>query len=99
MTLGAEQAVEDAGLAPARTSCSSVAAAAARRCRRSRRAAGSAPRSTSRGPRGELGTQIALDWVSGAATEPDGVNAQQESGFPLVLTADTIGDFECQWEG
>ena len=25
--------------------------------------------------------------------------AQAESGFPSVLTAETIGDFECQWEG
>jgi hypothetical protein len=48
---------------------------------------------------GEYGAQIALDWVTGKVTEPVGRNAQTESGFPLVLTAETIADFECQWEG
>jgi ribose transport system substrate-binding protein len=99
MTLGAELAVIDAGLVPGQDikliggggSCPAVAKVQD----------GSWYGTTLDVPRteGEMGAQIALDWVSGAVTSPVGRNAQKESGFPLVLTADTIGDFECQWQG
>jgi ribose transport system substrate-binding protein len=99
MTLGAELAVNDAGLTPGVDirliggggSCPGVQAVTEGRWFGTTL---DVPRTE-----GELGTQIALDWVSGAVTTPTGINAQKESGFPLVLTADTIGDFECQFEG
>jgi ribose transport system substrate-binding protein len=99
MTFGAELAVQDAGLVPGQDikliggggSCPAVQAVSEGRWFGTTL---DVPRTE-----GERGAQIALDAVSGAVTEPVGVDAQQESGFPLVLTADTIADFECQWEG
>jgi len=99
MTFGAQLAAEDAGLVPGEDilliggggSCPAVEAVAAGRWFGTTL---DVPRTE-----GEYGAQIALDAVSGAVTEPVGRDAQQESGFPLVLTADTIADFECQWEG
>jgi ribose transport system substrate-binding protein len=99
MTLGAELAVNDAGLTPGEDilliggggSCPGVQAVTEGRWFGTTL---DVPRTE-----GELGTQIALDWVSGALTTPTGINAQKESGYPLVLTAETIGDFECQFEG
>ena len=99
MTLGAELAVIDAGLTPGEDirliggggSCPAV----------EKVRSGAWFGTTLDVPYNEglYGAQIALDWVTGASTEPVGLNAQKESGYPLVLMADTIGDFECQWEG
>ena len=44
-------------------------------------------------------SRIAIGWVRGEITEPQGIDAQAESGFPLVLTADTVTKLECRWEG
>jgi ribose transport system substrate-binding protein len=99
MTLGAQIAVEDAGLVPGQDilliggggSCPGVAAVEA----------GEWFGTTLDVPRNEgvLGAEIAIAWVRGEVTEPRGVDAQAESGFPSLLTAETIGDFDCQWEG
>jgi ribose transport system substrate-binding protein len=99
MTFGAELAVQDAGLVPGQDilliggggSCPAVQAVSEGRWFGTTL---DVPRTE-----GEHGAQIALDAVSGKVTEPVGIDAQKESGFPLVLTADTIADFECQWEG
>jgi ribose transport system substrate-binding protein len=99
MTLGAELAVTDAGLVPGQdirligggASCPGI----------QKVKDGAWFGTTLDVPRteGELGAKIVLDWVTGAITEPVGMNAHDESGYPRVLTLDTIGDFECQWEG
>jgi len=99
MTFGAELAAQDAGLVPGQDilliggggSCPAVQAVSEGRWFGTTL---DVPRTE-----GEYGARIALDAVSGAVTEPVGVDAQKESGFPLVLTADTIAEFECQWEG
>jgi ribose transport system substrate-binding protein len=99
MTAGAELAVTGAGLVPGQDikliggggSCPAVTAV------KEGRWFGT----TLDVPRNEgvHGAQIALDWVNGTTKKPVGIDAQKEIGFPLVHTANTIGDFECQWEG
>ena len=99
MTTGAELAVTDAGLVPGEDilliagggSCPGVTAVTEGRWFGT----------TLDVPRNEgvLGAEIAIGWVRGEITEPQGLDAQAESGFPLLLTADTVSEFECQWEG
>jgi ribose transport system substrate-binding protein len=99
MTSGAEIAVTDAGLVPGEDilliggggSCPGVTAVTEGRWFGT----------TLDVPRNEgvLGAEIAIGWVRGEITEPQGVDAQAESGFPSLLTADTVSQFECQWEG
>ncbi|HKY46479.1 MAG TPA: sugar ABC transporter substrate-binding protein [Acidimicrobiia bacterium] len=99
MTSGAEIAVTDAGLTPGEDilliggggSCPGVSAVTDGRWFGT----------TLDVPRNEgvLGAEIAIGWVRGEITEPQGLDAQAESGFPLLLTADTVSQFECQWEG
>ena len=99
MTLGAEIAVVDAGLTPGTDilliggggSCPAV----------DRVTDGTWFGTTLDVPRDEgvLGAQVAIAWVRGETTEPVGLDAQKESGFPSVLTADTVSQFDCQWEG
>ena len=99
MTTGAEIAVNDAGLVPGTDilliggggSCPGVAAVAEGRWFGT----------TIDVPRDEgvRGAEIAIGWVRGEITTPVGVDAQIESGLPLLITQDTVDEFECQWEG
>ena len=99
MTLGAQIAVEDAGLVPGEDvlliggggSCPGVANVES----------GAWFGTTLDVPRNEgvVGAEIAIGWVRGEITEPQGIDAQAESGFPSLLTAETVSQFECQWEG
>ncbi len=47
---------------------------------------------------GVAGAEIAFDWLEGN-TEPVGRNVVAESEHEVLLTADTLEGFECQWEG
>jgi ribose transport system substrate-binding protein len=99
MTLGAEIAVEDAGLTPGEDilliggggSCPGV----------ERVEDGRWFGTTIDVPRNEgvHGAEIAIGWVRGEITEPVGIDAQEESGLPVIITPETVADFECQWEG
>jgi ribose transport system substrate-binding protein len=99
MTTGAEIAVNDAGLVPGTDilliggggSCPGVAAVSEGRWFGT----------TIDVPRDEgvRGAEIAIGWVRGEITEPVGVDAQVESGLPLLITQETVDEFECQWEG
>lgn len=48
---------------------------------------------------GEIGTKAVIDAVRGKLPKPLGVSAAEESGLPLEMTKENIGDFESKWDG
>ena len=48
---------------------------------------------------GRLGMEIAIDWVRGDVTEPQGMNPLDALDRDPFVTQENLGDFECEWEG
>jgi ribose transport system substrate-binding protein len=48
---------------------------------------------------GREGMKIAIDWVNGDVTEPQGVNPLDTLDRDPFVTQENLGDFECEWEG
>lgn len=48
---------------------------------------------------GRLGMQIAIDFVRGDQTEPQGLNPLDALDRDPFVTKENLGEFECEWEG
>jgi ribose transport system substrate-binding protein len=48
---------------------------------------------------GRLGMEIAIDYVNGDETEPQGMNPLDALDRDPFVTQENLGDFECEWEG
>jgi ribose transport system substrate-binding protein len=48
---------------------------------------------------GRLGMEIAIDYVRGDVTEPQGMNPLDALDRDPFVTQENLGDFECEWEG